>query len=530
MIETTTIGGRMRARSIVVVITLAASVLAVSGSARSQAACAPAGHPGGDWPSYGGNPAGTRSQDAEDVISPGTVTSLTPAWTFNTATQGDAADVFAGTPVEADGCVFVGAGSVYALNADTGELVWKTAVPGGAALGTTLAVDGGRVFLHGSTDGHPSVTALDQTTGAVLWTRVVSERQNASFSSSASPVAFDGLVFSGIVEGLEFTEEFRRTTQGSFAILDAFDGSLLAKTPVIPDADFEDGYTGGNIWATAAVDRELRFAYVGTAAPYSAQKEHERTNAILKIDVDPSRDTFGEIVASRKGTPDYYFHFQEQVPCVPLIPGSNAPLEGTGECMKQDIDFGASPNLFTGPDARLKVGELQKSGIYHVWDAEMLDPEWETMIAPPPGGSTLNSTAVDASGIYGSGSYMNNTFFALDKVSGDYRWFSASPDNLRASPVAVANGVVFSPNTDGLLTAHDARTGVLLLARPISLDAGTVVTGLGTGVAIARNTVYTNGGGAVVAYTVDPALPDLSDAVSEVPAPPTLPRQGQPPL
>jgi outer membrane protein assembly factor BamB len=519
----------MRARAGIVVVSLVC-LSPLGGSARA-ASCAPADHAGGDWPSYGHDLANTRSQPLEDVITPGRVPFLSAAWTFNSAIGGDPTDVFTATPIVYGGCVYVGGtASIYALNADTGELVWRTPLAGGAALGTTLAAADGRVFVHGGAVGAPSVSAFDASSGAALWTTVVSTKPNSAFLASASPVPFDGMVFSGTVEGLEFTDEARSTTNGSFSLLDASTGTVIKKTHVIPEADYEQGYTGANIWATAVIDRAAGLAYVGTAAPYNAEKQHPRTDAILKIDVDPSRETFGEIVDFYRGVPDYYFHFQESLPCTRLVSGSNTSEGLTGTCAVQDLDFGASPNLFTDAQGRTIVGEVQKAGIYHAVDTSTMDAVWTSFVAAPHGLGTLSSTAYDGHAIYGAASYHQSQIYALDPDTGDYTWLTVAPDTVRASPTTVANGVVYQVGTDGLLLAHDAAKGVLLLARPVAADAGPSFAGLGTGVAVARNTVYVNGGGAVVAYRVDPAGPDVGPLIDMLPTPPTIEHQEQPPL
>jgi hypothetical protein len=338
------------------------------------------------------------------------------------------------------------------------------------------------------------------------------------------------MVLSGAEEGLEFTDEARATTDGSFSLLDAATGAVLKKTFVIPEADYEQGYTGGNIWATAAVDRSAGFAYVGTAAPYNAEKQHPRTDAIIKIDVDRASETFGEIVDSYRGTRDYYFHFQESLPCTRLVSGSNTSEGLTGTCAVQDLDFGASPNLFTDSSGRTIVGEVQKAGIYHAVDTSAMDGVWTSFVAAPHGLGTLSSTAYDGHAIYGAASYHQSQLYALDPDTGDYRWLTLAPDTVRAAPTTVANGVVYQVGTDGLLLAHDAAKGVPLLAHPVAADVGPGFAGLGTGVAVARNSVYVNGGGAVVAYRVDPSGPDIGPVIDALPAPPTIEHQEQPPL
>ena len=94
---------------------------------RQGASCAPAevGRAASGAP-YGHDFANTRHQHRERAISPGDVAELAPAWTFSTVDAGGEGDI-TGTPVVADGCVYVATnrGWVFALNADTGELVWK---------------------------------------------------------------------------------------------------------------------------------------------------------------------------------------------------------------------------------------------------------------------------------------------------------------------------------------------------------------------------------------------------------------------
>ena len=66
-----------------------------------------------------------------------------------------------------DGCLNVASsrGWVFALNADTGGLVWKAKVPKGGS-NSTVAVRGGRVIVAVSNDDAPYVIALSQKTGA----------------------------------------------------------------------------------------------------------------------------------------------------------------------------------------------------------------------------------------------------------------------------------------------------------------------------------------------------------------------------
>jgi glucose dehydrogenase len=91
----------------------------------SAASCAGAAS-GGEWRSYGHDLSNSRNQDEEHDITPLRAATLRPVWTFSSVKAGGTGD-FTGTPVVADGCVYVASngGWVYALNAETGEMVWQ---------------------------------------------------------------------------------------------------------------------------------------------------------------------------------------------------------------------------------------------------------------------------------------------------------------------------------------------------------------------------------------------------------------------
>lgn len=437
----------------------------------------------------------TRHQPKEKYISPGRASTLTTAWSYTP----DAAEgsTFSGTPAIADGCVYVGSqsGWVYAINADTGELVWKTRVEkdpevafssGAGGINGSLAVADGLVYASVANYEQPYVAALDQDTGDVVWA-TTTERQTGAGTQASAIVSGDVVVVGWDTAGIEFDAEARKTAYGGFAVIDAISGKLLKRTYTIPIKDRKEGYTGGNIWSSFAVDEKTKYGYVGTAAPYSPGHEHKRTNAILKVDLDRSRPTFGEIVDSYKGVFDTYLETMRQLPCIPIAPGSNF-AEGTGPCQKLDLDFAAAPNIMNVKGKTL-IGELQKAGVYHIVNPKQMRGIHQVVLNTPAAGfapSSIGSTAIDESAVYAvSGSA--NTMIALDQATADYRWFSETIDTpIHANPTTSANGVVYTLNGSGALTAHDARTGVVVLAAYVG-------SSLGSGVAVARNTVYTVG-------------------------------------
>src|SRR4051812_47289806 len=129
--------------SLVAAVTAAIVLAIVAPGARAAepAACAKKESRGGDWPTYGHDFANTRHQDREKVISAADAPLLSPAWAFSTTKAGGEGDI-TGTPIVSDGCLFVATnrGWVFALNADSGELVWKAKLPKGGSANASVGV------------------------------------------------------------------------------------------------------------------------------------------------------------------------------------------------------------------------------------------------------------------------------------------------------------------------------------------------------------------------------------------------------
>jgi outer membrane protein assembly factor BamB len=475
---------------------------------------------GGEWRSVNRDLSNTRSQPAEDRLGTAEVGSLRPAWSFDGATVG-ATGGMRSTPVVANGCVYLGFGQGYlgdrgdvvALDATTGKLVWHQQIDG-SVLG--LAAANGLVYVTPSkgTRGDvalPVVTedyrpagsyamALDGRSGKVRW---VSERlddgnpANGTFIN-ASPVLYDAggrhLVFvplaGGAGDGARVPMYF----------LDAFTGATVRRAYSLTDAEYRAGYGGTGIWSTAAFDPATRYLYAGTSDSDGHTRQHPYNNAILRIDADPTRSTFATVVAAYTGT-------TEHADLDPVIGSETNPLCGaTGDlgidpptffdtsasptCLELDLDFGASPNLFRASDGHLRVGALQKSGLYHALDAATMTAEWKFLVGP--GGAAMYgaTTAVDAERVLVAAT--PNLLYGLGRQDGDLRWAGASDVDLFSyQPVTVADGVLYVINDVGVLVVADASTGLPLARRPIALDGGfDECLGVGAGVAVARHTVF----------------------------------------
>ena len=405
-----------------------------------------------DWPFYGHDISNSR--DATSGPSPTQVLTLTRVWDRQVPS---AAGSFTGTPVIASGTLVVGSshGTVFALNAATGALKWSRNLNPSADPNLTIngsaAIAGGRAYVPVADVGHPRIVAFDLATGALLWDKVLDTQKDADVFGS--PIVFNGTVYEGVSGYFGELTDSNVNVRGSMVALDAASGARIWKTFTVPP-----GSDGGAVWSTPAIDPSLGRLFVGTGNAYHAPAAGT-TDAVLALKLSN-----GQIVAHFQATPDDVW---------------NAT---TANAVGRDYDFGASPNLIASPGRRPLVGEGQKSGTYWALDRRTLTPVWHTFTGPGGFlGGILGSTAYDGQRIYGPDTIAGE-LFALGR-SGDIQWLSAEGDPLHFNPVSVANGVVYTTDLSGFLTARDAATGVLLSRQPLGWGAE-------GGVAVANGTVF----------------------------------------
>jgi outer membrane protein assembly factor BamB len=410
---------------------------------------------------------------------------------FTAADEGGTGS-FQTTPIVAEGCVYMttGSGQIYALNADTGEVVWKgrfAETVSGVCCGSTLfapTVKDGVLYQlvsrNSDTAGRgkgPYAIALNSQTGKEIWKSESVATEPGAYTN-ASTVLYDGLIFFGI-SGAEGGNQ----NAGGYAILDAKTGKILMRVHTVPQSQVEDGYGGGSIWSTAAVDTKTGYAYAGTGQPTNPNREHERINAILKIDLNRGHGTFGEIVDAYKATPDS--KLQSSPACQ-----SGPPEASTASCVYTDVDFSASPTLLKDSRGNPLVVEYQKSGVLHAAHRDTMQRAWEATLSGigAPAGNYA-STATDGTSVFGVGTYPGQ-MFSIGRDFGSYQWVAPVVTTVGANPVTYANGVVLTADGKGFLDAYDSATGVPLLHHSMQSDVGAQCLNTGGGVAIARNTVY----------------------------------------
>lgn len=543
------------------VFALVCALLPVMGGAVPAAAtlgtgqCASTATGGGDWTSLNHDVRNTRFQVEEDQIGASQAASLVPAWTFRVPVEVGKERSVQSTPIVANGCVYftvaefagvpglsaieaeLSGGTVFALNADTGELVWETDVNGfvlglSAADGliyalpsasTSIAVSSGVVEPKGA-----HAIALDAFTGEIMWSseRLDSDDVAAGWLVSASPVLFTPTQ-GGQPTGrkLLFVPISAGAGDGArvpLYFLDARTGHVVKRFYALSEADYAAGYGGAGIWSTAAFDATTNYLYAGTADSEGHTMQHPRNNAILKIDADPSRVTFGSVVDAYTATTEHYNldttmpDWQNNLVCELDSNGLPRTDESASTaCLELDNDFGASPNLYVDSGGRTIVAALQKSGILHVADTATMNPAWTKILSAPDAAGNASTGATDGTNLFVQAA--PDLVYSFERSLGARNWISnTGVSALSYQPLTAANGVLYTITDLGHLVGFSASTGLPLLERAIYLDAATVTcAGTGAGVAVARHTVYApcdaggftlNAGssGALVAYRPAP--------------------------
>src|SRR3954447_16809878 len=420
-----------------------------------------------DWPVYGHDLANTRNGGSEGPAS-AQIPGLAQAWTF-TSQKGD----FTGTPVLANGLVVAGdfSGTVYALDAVTGKVRWSKAlgepIDGSAAI-ATAAPGGPTVFVPLAHVGGPRLAARALSDGHVIWSTELTNQPKSSVYGS--PTFSNGTVYIG-TSGPNGDDS---TARGTVVALNEASGAVRWRTFTVPE-----GRDGGPVWATPAIDTATGRLYVGTGNAYHGDAA-DTTDAILALD-----SSTGAILGHYQATSGDTFAADN-----PAGP---------------DVDFGASPNLFTGPTGTPLVGEGAKNGVYYALDRSTMKPVWTTAAGTQaPTGGFLGSTVFDGTRIYGI-DVATGKVAALGR-DGSVPWTSVDGPPPEFSPLAAGNGVLYTVSAAGL-TARNSATGDVL--NKLSLGApswgGVSVTGRAVYVAVGTGPPFSpapqqTGAGSIVAF------------------------------
>lgn len=429
------------------------------------------------WNGWGPDVTNTRFQDAvPGGITAGDIGHLRLAWVYGLPREQQAR----GQPAVVGDRLFVGsqAGAVYALNAATGCTHWQFFPEAGLRSATSVGrhqfEDGRQGLAVYFVDAQGWAYALNADSGDELWrTRI---EDHASVRGTGALTLYDGRLYvpmTGINEAMSGASPDYEccTFRGSLTAVDAASGEIVWKTYTVGESERRGtssagvplwGPAGVGIWNAPTIDVERGLIYSGTGPAYADTGDTPpTTDAVVAFDIDS-----GEIQWINQFTPDVWLSGCDGVDN-PNCPTNQGP----------DLDFSASPILtqtLTGDDI---IVIPQKSGMVHA-----LDPArdgatlWSYRAGPggPVGG--VWGSAVENNRMYVAVGGYNNAetggIHAIDIDTGERIWYTPPAPLLcepgrgcsqtQAAAVTAVPGALFSGSADGGLRAYAAEDGEIL--------------------------------------------------------------------
>ncbi|HVB59903.1 MAG TPA: PQQ-binding-like beta-propeller repeat protein [Ktedonobacteraceae bacterium] len=232
-----------------------------------------------DWTQFFGNDEHTGFNGAETIIAPSTVGNLKIYWSRH-ARHGITTQ-----PVEAHGILYWGSwdGLEHATNPTSGQDLWtanlgqtsnckhgtigvlSTATVDDVQInGTTMAV----VFVGG---GNNDLYALNADTGAVIWqTQLGTPPQSFLYSS---PTYYNGSIYIGVSGNDDCSK-----VQSQLVQIDASTGTVLSTFDVVPA-----GCTGGSVWTSPTINETTGMLYFSVGEKGNCPTTEPMAESLIEV-------------------------------------------------------------------------------------------------------------------------------------------------------------------------------------------------------------------------------------------------------
>jgi polyvinyl alcohol dehydrogenase (cytochrome) len=442
-----------------------------------------------DWNGWGADLANTRFQPADRAgLTAAQVPKLKLKWAFafpNTL-------VANGLPTVIGGRIFVPSANrtIYSLDARSGCQYWTFATDGPSRTAITVAAIPSETKRYAAFfgDGRGNAYAIDASTGELIWK--VHLDPNPQIRISGAPQFYEGRLYVPLVAAEEAPAMNPKyeccSARGGIAALDATTGKQIWKAYTIaeeprplgknPAGTQMWGPSGASIWSAPTIDAEKKLIYVGTGDNFSPPATGT-SDAVMAFEMES-----GKVAWTKQLTGADVF----TMACEDGPSKANCP-----EVPGPDFDIGASPILVTLAKGKRVLLVSQKSGMVHA-----LDPDHDGKVlwqfraghGGALGGIEWGS-ASDGKNMYVALSdigFFRKEFttgkkllvdpkaggglFAIDAATGKKIWAAPPPscgDRPNCSPaqsaaVSAIPGVVFSGCDDAHLRAYSTSDGTVI--------------------------------------------------------------------
>src|SRR6202140_208020 len=387
--------------------------------------------------------------------------------------------------IKAPSAAFFGddTGTVYALDAQKGTLLWKTQV-----------------------DTHPLARIVGAPTlyGDHLYVAVSSTEDGAAASPSYSCCTFRGSVVALDIAG-------GRTLWKSYPVLEEPQPTRKNNAGIQ-----EFGPAGAAISSAPTIDAKRNVVYVATAGSPTGM-EQSLTDAVVAFDLAGGKLRWvKQLLRSDAGTAGAGFLASPILRT--LATGNQVLLAG----QKSGVVYGLDPDHGGDILWQTKIGDTA-AGTLGSWGPAAASAAG----AGAPGGVAWGSAAdhhnlyVAISGLLAQPANASGSLTALDMTTGVARWHTAAPEpacswgerncsHAQAQAVTVMPGSAFSGSIDGHLRAYSTIDGKILwdfdTAKDFQTKNGIKASGGPLdhgGATIVNGTVYVNSGNTLLAFSVN---------------------------
>lgn len=497
---------------------------------------APLSFDGPQWNGWGAGGANPRFQP-NPGLNAGDVPRLKVKWAFHYAGDRNGQATILG------GRLFTTSmsGAVYSLDAKTGCVHWRFNADAGVRTTVTIArlpdTPTGRPVAY-FVDRARQAYAIDADTGEVIWKTLVDTQGGVQMTGS--PTLYGGKLFvpvSSAEEAIATNDNYECCKfRGNVVAVDAVTGKVLWKTytTAVEPKPFRKnakgvqmyGPAGGAIWSAPTIDAKRGVIYVATGDSYT-DVPYDGSDAIIAMDMQTGAIRWVHQLTEN----DNYI-----IGCNRAPRPANCPEGPVGG----DYDFGASPILHDLPNGKQVILAGQKSS-----EVYALDPDqkgkiiWKhrLSVGGPLGGVEFGPAA-DRENIYVgiADIFMRDAarpgMTAIRISDGKILWNTPSPrkdtclwgKNIYCDPsisqaVSAMPGVVFAGAMDGRFRAYSTTDGKVIwefdTASSYETLSGRTVDGGAldaAGPTIAGGMVYlhtgyagrsNNAGNVLVAFSVD---------------------------
>ena len=434
------------------------------------------------WPEQNFDLSNSRA-DLETDIDAANVATLKERWSFKLPYVGEYG-AFTSNPIALDGDVYFEDpdSDVFALNENTGALVWehqyKSVTPSGGPNGVAL----GYGLLFGATEG--SVFALDPKSGKQVWIHKLIA--NAKEGIDMTPQLYGGKVLISTIPG-NSTSYYTAGAYGTVYALSAATGKTLWSFSTVKGGSRLWGNPqlngGGGLWYPPAVDSQGR-VFIGVANP----SPYPPTSADPNAESRPGPNLYTDSLVALNGDTGKLLWYQQVTPHdIRDYDFQDSPIITTERLggVPTEVVIGAGKSgkvvAFRAADGKrlwtLNIGKHNKYQ-YGPFPVESgLTPARAVTYCPGSLGGVLTPMAetdntlyvpwidlclkATASGITGEAGSATGGLAAVDAANGQIVWKHLF-NSVDSGAATIAGNVVFTSTVNGTMYALADRTGAVL--------------------------------------------------------------------